>query len=700
MKFLPLSTPDTEVTRYSGFPTLETYIDNAKQNVADNLHLLCHTDTPNLSGPQKASLNKLQRERQSVTIKPADKNLGLVLMNTDHYITQCMVHLTDTKTYRLANGYPSNDIQRQLSKVLTNFKQQLDAFDKRLFKCLITTPNKIRTPRFYGIPKIHKQFTHLPPLRPIVSQSASPLSASAKFIDHVLQPLALQYPDHLHNSTALSLLLEDLHIPDEAILVAIDVSSLYPSIPQTECLNIIHNELHKYRHLLTFDPSLITQLLHVNINYNYFTLGQLTFQQIKGTAMGAPFSPTMANIFMSTIVKSFLRTQSIQPLLIKRYIDDIFMIWTDTLDNLGNFLTKLNTFHPNLHFTHQQSSSSIDFLDLTIYKGPFFEFTNILDTKTFQKQLNLYQYLHYSSHHTSNIFKAIITGECVRYIRTNTTRETYATIVQSFKKRLYKRGYPKPLVEKTIAIQKYYNRQNYLQQNRPRQPAPAPPLYKYLPPPQYSLLKQLILQHFMSPRFIALRHPTLGNKLVRSHLTLTDNQLVDVTLALGTKHPTSHIETATLPHHRHQNIGIKACNHPRCCTCKLHLNCSPTFKSNYPRNRTVYHVRHPFSCKSSNIIYLITCTKCKKQYIGCTSQQLNTRINHHRTSIQNRKPSYIHKHFNLPDHSISNLKVQPIDKPTKQNMSLKDLHNLEQYWINTLRTLTPYGLNSNSGTCN
>ena len=83
------------------------------------------------------------------------------------------------------------------------------------------------------------RFTHLPPLRPIVSQSASPLSASAIFIDHVLQPLALQYPDYLHNSTALSLLLEDLHIPDEAILVAIDVSSLYPSIPQTECLNII-----------------------------------------------------------------------------------------------------------------------------------------------------------------------------------------------------------------------------------------------------------------------------------------------------------------------------------------------------------------------------------------------------------------------------------------------------------------------------
>ena len=32
------------------------------------------------------------------------------------------------------------------------------------------------------------------------------------------------------------------------------------------------------------------------------------------------------------------------------------------------------------------------------------------------------------------------------------------------------------------------------------------------------------------------------------------------------------------------------------------------------------------------------------------------RINHHRTSINSRIPTYIHKHFNLPDHSITNLK--------------------------------------------
>ena len=115
--------------------------------------------------------------------------------------------------------------------------------------------------------------------------------------------------------------------------------------------------------------------------------------------MGAPFSPTIANIFMSTILRDFLQTQDTQPLFLTRYIDDFVIIWTDTTDKLTAFLNNLNSLHPNLNFTNQQSPHSIDFLDLTIYKGPTFHFTNILDTKTYQKQLNLYQYLHYTSNH-------------------------------------------------------------------------------------------------------------------------------------------------------------------------------------------------------------------------------------------------------------------------------------------------------------
>ena len=332
-------------------------------------------------------------------------------------------------------------------------------------------------------------------MRPIVSQTMSCLSPTAQFIDHFLQPLARSYPDYLHNSTTLSHVLQNTHIPDDALLVALDVESLYPSIPQSECIHTVYNEMHKHPHLLAMDPNLIARLLHININHNYFTFANFIFQQIKGTAMGAAFSPTtIANIFMSTILERFLNTQHTQPLLLVRYINDIFMVWTDTTDKLNSFLRDLNGFHPNLRFTHQQSQHSTDFLDLTIYKGTQFNTCNILDTKTYQKPLNLYQYLHYTSAHPPKVFKAIVRGECIRYIRTNTSYETYAAMVHAFSQRLHKRGYPNKMIKKNTAAVKYQHRQTYLKHcTRPSQPTRAPPLFKCTPPPQYQQLKRIIL---------------------------------------------------------------------------------------------------------------------------------------------------------------------------------------------------------------
>ena len=94
------------------------------------------------------------------------------------------------------------------------------------------------------------------------------------------------------------------------------------------------------------------------------------FQQIKGTAMGAAFSPTAANIFLSVTIR-FLRTQNKKPLLLVHYIDNIFMIWThteDEFDELKEFLTDLNSHNYAISYTYHHSLSTVDFLDLTIYK--------------------------------------------------------------------------------------------------------------------------------------------------------------------------------------------------------------------------------------------------------------------------------------------------------------------------------------------
>ena len=48
----------------------------------------------------------------------------------------------------------------------------------------------------------------------------------------------------------------------------------------------------------------------------------------------------------------------------KRFIDDVFFIWTDSEENLEKYLKKLNAFHPNIKFTFEKSKMKVDFLDV------------------------------------------------------------------------------------------------------------------------------------------------------------------------------------------------------------------------------------------------------------------------------------------------------------------------------------------------
>ena len=126
----------------------------------------------------------------------------------------------------------------------------------------------------------------------------------------------------------------------------------------------------------------------------------------------------------------------------------------------------------------------------------------------------------------------------------------------------------------------------------------------------------------------------------------------------------------------------------------VHVNCKPNFTST--KTGLSYPLRHNFTCSSKNIIYLITCTRCKKQYVGLTTQ-VNVRINHHRTNIFNLTQTYISNHFNFVDYSISHLSVQIIDTPSNGPNMQQELRHLKRYWINTLKTVQPFGLNISPG---
>ena len=65
-------------------------------------------------------------------------------------------------------------------------------------------------------------------------------------------------------------------------------------------------------------------------------------------------------------------------------------------------------------------------------------------------------------------------------------------------------------------------------------------------------------------------------------------------------------------------------------------------------------ITNRFTCTSANVIYFITCTLCKKIYIGETGRRLGDRFLEHLRDVERNdkdasKP--VARHFNLPNHS-------------------------------------------------
>ena len=67
-----------------------------------------------------------------------------------------------------------------------------------------------------------------------------------------------------------------------------------------------------------------------------------------------------------------------------------------------------------------------------------------------------------------------------------------------------------------------------------------------------------------------------------------------------------------------------------------------------------------FTCTSANVIYCITCTLCKKLYIGETGRRLGDRFREHLRDVEKddkntSKP--VARHFNLPNHSMQHMGI-------------------------------------------
>ena len=86
----------------------------------------------------------------------------------------------------------------------------------------------------------------------------------------------------------------------------------------------------------------------------------------------------------------------------KIFLDDIFIVWTKSLDDQDKVSTKLNNLHPDLNFVLNYDEKQLPFLDVKIKN-----IDNNIETDIFYKPTDSKQYLMFNSCHPKHTKKNI-----------------------------------------------------------------------------------------------------------------------------------------------------------------------------------------------------------------------------------------------------------------------------------------------------
>lgn len=152
-------------------------------------------------------------------------------------------------------------------------------------------------PYFYHFPKLHKDAQN-PPSRPIVASMNSISSGFSLYVDSFLQPLAQALQSYIRDSTHLMELLSPYTWTDSYFWLSLDVNSLYTSIPHDVGLLAVQNFLLTDPMLNTRQAAFILDTTSFCLTHNYFHFEGQFYLQTHGTAMGANFSTSYANLTM------------------------------------------------------------------------------------------------------------------------------------------------------------------------------------------------------------------------------------------------------------------------------------------------------------------------------------------------------------------------------------------------------------------
>jgi len=657
----------------------------SQRKVYKNQYLVLNSAKSNLTSLEKQSLETLKRN-DSIIIKPADKGGATVIMNKDSYINEALRQLNNQDYYvKLDRPIFQNNIPK-LNCILSQMKSSglIDANQLKFLQAKESDRSRI----FYLLPKIHKPRTKwpqsdMPEGRPIVSDCGSESYRISQYIDSVIRPISTKHPSYIKDTYDFVNKIRGFKIPSNAFLITGDVSSLYTNMHFDRTLTVTRNALDKHCEGSPLNKYLL-DLLEITLKNNDFTFNDNYYLQTCGTAMGKSYAPGLADLYLEEFDFRACNNFKIKPLLYFRFLDDIFLVMVAAESEIKEFENYLNSLIPGIKVTLNYSQQNIDFLDTTVYVN-----SDTLLTRVFFKETDTHQLLHKLSFHPKHTFKGVLKSQLLRFKRISSSYEDYDNTCKILFDSLTKRNYSKSLLRKMKRDIYFYHEERVAEDKTNILPIVVP----------YCELGCNLVTNWKAS--INKNNKFSDSKLISAYCNGKNLYKHLVSSALPVVYNNNNTAESNDSNRNSVNAnadvtdviisGSTRCKSNRCRACN-YITVSKTFKSSSTNSK--FWLRTNVSCKSNNIVYLITCKKCNKQYVGETGRTLGERITDHLSCIRTFKDTPIALHFNQTDHSLEDFSIMAIEKiqDTKDARTVRLLK--ETTWQTILQTAHPHGINN------
>ncbi|CAF3575167.1 unnamed protein product [Rotaria socialis] len=320
---------------------------------------------------QAKKVVSIQRKikKHHLILRVTDKGYNFYIGTEKEFDKKVQNFFQDTNAFIELKENPFNKIQDNVIHLLNQIRAKKFILQ---WQCNKMIPNRIKCQlaHLYFNPKTYKDGI---PVRPIENTIHAPTTNISNYLDEIIRPI---FDKECQNTTIIdgSSLIQALHqymrkglFKSTTLFCTFDIRNLYTMLPQEGALNILVEFLnvHGYTKVKGIPLETIRLLASIVLKENVFVYGKKMYQQVLGGAMGSSFTLALANIFMWKWQKELVRRQDMIGEYYGRYIDDVFMTWNKSENELKKIIENANTWHPNIKLEYK-IGKSLPFLDVLL----------------------------------------------------------------------------------------------------------------------------------------------------------------------------------------------------------------------------------------------------------------------------------------------------------------------------------------------